>query len=171
MQCSACCDPCWAVAASFCKQVASAQQQILKLIYNTRTLAHFCYRVSQKEVSLVKISCGKYKAGRWEIFKISSNFSLWLGKYTNSHCSFSQNVCPLHQVHGRALHIHGRSFQSNQTIWKSPKGWQQSVSIHYQDCVLHLDSLLHKDLSIIPYVFLTNHNYICHSWFRLNSLF
>ena len=75
------------------------------------------------------------------------------------------------QVHGMTFHIHGRSFQSHQTIWKSPKSRQQSVSTHYQDCFLHLDSLLHKDLSKIPYGFLTNQSYICHSWFRLNSLF
>ena len=53
----------------------------------------------------------------------------------------------------------------------TPKSRQQSVSTHYQAFFLHLDSLLHKDLSKIPYGFLTNQGYICHSWFWLNSLF
>ena len=155
------------------------------------------------------------------IFKISSNFSLWLGfkwsLFYFSKCpppaaihftalslmssiallimagsicttSLMMLACSSLRVAGRGLE-NGRRWKSMSSLWPkelfifmeghskvTPKSRQQSVSTHYQDCFLHLDSLQcnalpHKDLSKIPYGFLTNQSYICHSWFWLNSLF
>ena len=56
-------------------------------------------------------------------------------------------------------------------LWESYQKWSSTWdcdSIYSIESVLMVTQL---DLSKNPYGFLTNQSYICHSWFRLNSLF